>query len=27
VELADLHTVTLGCPGKDLFNEHGVPFS
>ena len=28
VELADLHTVTLGCPGKDIFNEHVVlPFS
>ena len=27
VELADLHTVALGCPGKDIFNEHGVPFS
>ena len=26
VELADLHTVALGCPGKDIFNEHGVPF-
>ena len=29
VELADLHTVALGCPCKDIFNEHGVvlPFS
>ena len=27
MELADLHTVALGCPGKDIFNEHGVPFS
>ena len=26
VEFADLHTVALGCPGKDIFNEHGVPF-
>ena len=29
VEFADLHTVALGCPGKDIFNEHAVvlPFS